>query len=306
MSKISFIKSDDRKYNIERCLSLIKGEIISGLKNANKVVVKPSCVVDNNKLACTNVDALDAVLEFIKPLTKTQITLAEGVGIGDTMTAFKNYEYLTLQDKYDFSLTDLNIDDYKEIDLVDRNGKIWSAQIAKTILEADYLISVSPPKTHNEAVYTGAIKNVAVGSLIRTNGSLPARIASRFGIMRNNKSMIHQGYKALNQNIKLSYDHIPLKLAVLDGYEIMEGNGPIGGDMVPAHFAVASSDPLAADWLTCMLFGIKIKDVGYLSMLDEEDKIKEDYFVIGDNWQKNVMKIKMHPNFEIMKKWQNG
>lgn len=304
MSKISFIKSDDRKYNIERSLSLIKSEVMAGLKNAKNVVVKPSCVSDNVRLAATNVEALDAVMNFIYPYVQGQITLAEGVGIGETMKAFKNFEYLNLQEKYNYAIVDLNSDDYEEIELLDKNGRPWKAQVAKTVLNSDYLISVSPPKTHNEVVFTGSIKNVSVGSLIRSNQDFSSKLISKFGINRNNKSMVHQGCHFTNENIKRLFKKIPLKLAVLDGYEIMEGNGPIYGDMVPAHFAVASSDPLAADWLACQVMGIDIKDVGYLSMLDQSDENPTDYFVIGDPWQKFSMKIKMHPEFKKIRNWQ--
>ena len=41
-----------------------------------------------------------------------------------------------------------------------------------------------------------------------------------------------------------------------------------------------------------------MKDVGYLCMLEEEEEDKSDYFVIGDAWQKNIIKFKMHSNFE--------
>lgn len=302
MSKISFIKSDERKYNIERCLSLIKSEVISGLKNAKRVVVKPNCVIDNNKLASTNVDALDAVLEFIFPYVQGQITLAEGAGMGETMTAFRNYGYLDLQEKYDFAIIDLNSDDFETVELLDKRKRIWQAQVSKTILNSDYLISVSPPKTHNEVVYTGAIKNIAVGSLLRPSGTVPARIASRLGLFRNNKTMIHQGYHMINQNIKRLFENKPMHLAVLDGFEAMEGNGPMDGDMVPAHWAIASSDPVGADWLACQLMGVDIKDVGYLSMLEAGEG---SYFIIGDDWQKNITPFKMHQNFEKMRKWKN-
>lgn len=304
MSKISFIKSDDRKYNIERSLSLIKGEIMQGLKRAKNVVVKPNCVVDNNNLAATNFEALDSVLEFIRPYVKGQITLAEGVGSGETLTAFKNYGYLDLQEKYDFEITDLNNDDFEIIKLFDRHGKTWDAQVSKTILTADYLISVTPPKTHNEVVYTGAIKNVAVGALLRPSGKLPARIAAKIGLAKNNKSSIHQGTKIINQNIKCLAQEVPIHLSVIDGFEAMEGNGPISGNMVPAHWAIASSDPIAADYLACQLMGINIKDIGYLFMLDEEDEDKTDYFIIGDDWKKSIIPFQMHPNFDRIKNWR--
>lgn len=307
MSKVSFIKSDDRKYNIERCLSLIKSEVISGVRKAKRIVIKPNCIVDNNQLATTNVEALEAVLEFIFPYAKSQIVLAEGSGIGDTMTAFKNYGYLKLQEKYDLALVDLNSDESEPLEVIDKNGKTIKVQVAKTLLHSDYLISISPPKTHDEVVYTGAIKNIAVGGLVRSISTFSKavnKIKESLGMPRNNKALIHQGTRALNLNISTLSHKIPTKLSILDGYEAMEGNGPTDGDMVPAHWAIASSDSLAVDWLACQLMDIKIEDVGYLSILNEKDEKKEDYFVIGDDWQKNIIKFKMHSNFDQMKKWQ--
>jgi uncharacterized protein (DUF362 family) len=307
MSKVSFIKSDDRKYNIERCLSLIKSEIISGVRKAKRIVIKPNCIVENNQLATTNVEAIETILEFIFPYAKSQIVLAEGSGVGDTMTAFKNYGYLKLQEKYDLALVDLNKDESELVQLIDKNNKPWNAQVSKTILNSDYLISISPPKTHDGVVYTGAIKNVAVGSLVRSIPSFSKamnRIKESLGMPRNNKALIHQGTKALNMNIATISDKMPTKLSILDGYEAMEGEGPANGDMVPAHWAIASSDSLAVDWLACQLMDIKIENVGYLSILNEKDEQKEDYFVIGDDWQKSIIKFKMHSNFDQMKKWQ--
>lgn len=298
MSKISFIKSDDRRYNIERCLSLIKSEITSGLKNAKRVVVKPNCVTDNVRLASTHAEALDAVLGFIKPYVKGQITLAEGVSVGDTLTAFKNFGYLDLQEKYDFSIVDLNTDDYETISMVDAKNKRWNGQIAKTILNSDYIISVSPLKTHNTVIYTGAIENVATGSLIRSVSTFSKTInkfKQSFGLPKNNKALINQNSQAMNKNIAKIYEKLSVKLAVLDAFEAMEGEGPVNGHMIPAHYAIASSDPIAADWLACNLMGLSIKDIEYLSLLGPD---QDDNFVIGDDWEKNIIKFRLHSNFE--------
>lgn len=304
MAKISFIQSNNRKYNVTRALSLIKSEIISGIKTAKNVVIKPNCVVTDYQLAATHVEALDSLLEFIYPYVKNQIVLAEGTGIGETVDAFKNYGYFGIQEKYGFAFTDLNKDEFETIELFDRNNKKWSAQVAKTILNSDYLISITPPKTHNEAVYTGAIKNVAVGSLLRPEGSFAARIASKFGIVRNNKAMIHQGYKMLNKNIAEILKKIKINLAVIDGYSSMQGNGPgHDGELVPSHWAISSSNALSADLLALELMGIRLNDVGYLSILNQNSHELEP-FIIGDDWRKSVHKFKMHDNFEKIRKWQ--
>ncbi len=301
MSKVSFIKSTDRKYNIERCLSLIKSEVVNGLKEAKRVVVKPNCVTDNNQLAATNVEALRAVLEFIQPHTKCQITVAEGCVTGRTLNAFKNFGYLKLQDEFDFTIVDLNDDEFATVNLLDKDNKTQQAEIAKTILESDYLISISPPKTHNEAVYTGAIKNATVGSLLRPTGGLAAKFAGKLGIAKNNKSLIHREPKVINENIRRLYKYVPLRLAVLDGFEAMEGDGPINGKMVPTHFAIASSDPLAADWLACQLMGISVDDVGYLSLLEAG---RNEYFVAGDTWRDKISQFKMHKDFNKIRQWR--
>lgn len=304
MAKISFIKSGDRKYNISRALSLIKSEVISGIKNARNIVVKPNCVVTDYQLSATHLDALDAVLEFICPYAKKQIILAEGAGSGETVEAFKKYGYFSIQEKYGFAFTDLNKDEFETVELYDRHEKKWSAQVSKTILNADYLISLAIPKTHNEVIYTGAIKNIAVGSLLRPEGNFAARIASKFGIVRNNKAMIHQGYKILNKNISILAKRIKINLAVIDGFSAMQGNGPAhDGELVPSHWAIASSNALSADLLALNLMEIAKEDVGYLSILNQ-NKSESEPFIIGDDWKKSIHKFKMHENFHRMKKWQ--
>lgn len=300
MSKIAFIKSDERKYNVERSLSLIKSEIIAGLKGKRRVVIKPNCVSSTVGLAATHADALEAVLEFIQPYVESQVTVAEGTGLGSTMEAFNNFGYFTLQNHYGFAIRDLNTDDFEIINLINRHGKQFPAKVAKTLLKADYIISVSPPKTHDYVVYTGAVKNVAVGALTRADASLTARVLNRVGLIRNYKTAIHQGNKAINENIRRVYEHLPIKLAILDGFEAMQGDGPINGEMVPCHWAISSTDPLATDWLACQLMGIDVADVGYLTLLGAN---QSDHLIAGDRWQNAAKRFKMHPNFAKSRHW---
>jgi uncharacterized protein (DUF362 family) len=304
MSKVSFIQSNNRKYNISRSLSLIKSEVIAGLKNAKRIVVQPSCYTDDFQLAATHVDALDSLLEFIFPYSKNQITVAEGTTIGDTMTAFKNYSYFSIQEKYGFAVVDLNTDDTKNIEVFDRRGNPLDICVSETILDSDYLISICPPKTHDSVVFSGAIESVVEGSLNRPVDTSSGGIMSRFSSHKNSKSNILQGSKYTNLNVKtLALKKMP-DLAIIDGFSAMQGDGPgHGGEMVPAHWAISSSDSLSADILACNLIGIDIKDVGYLSKLTEEFGFS-DPFVIGDDWRGHILKFKMHSEFDKIKRWQ--
>ena len=54
-------------------------------------------------------------------------------------------------------------------------------------------------------------------------------------------------------------------LAVIDGFEGMEGNGPVGGTPIDHRVCVASPDWLAADRVAVELMGIDYAKVGYLN-----------------------------------------
>jgi hypothetical protein len=54
-------------------------------------------------------------------------------------------------------------------------------------------------------------------------------------------------------------------LAVLDGFQAMEGPGPLNGDLVEWDIALAGTDALAVDSLMAHLMGFDPADIGYLN-----------------------------------------
>jgi uncharacterized protein (DUF362 family) len=58
-------------------------------------------------------------------------------------------------------------------------------------------------------------------------------------------------------------------LGVIDGFEAMEGNGPVGGTPVDARIAMASLDPLAMDSLATKLMGFDPSQILYLTSMAE-------------------------------------
>lgn len=292
MIKIAYIKSDDRYYNIERVLSLVKTEITSSLKKAARVVVKPCCVSDKVPLAATHVDALVALLNFIRPYVKGQITLAEGSRVGNTLNAMKTFGYLDIQDEFDLAICDLNNDEYIEIPLLKDDGKESLFKISKTMCDSDYIISLAPPKTDENILYNGAIANSAEPSLIGRNQSGVSRF---FRQEKNYKTIFEQNKKVMAENLHRLIDLSMPSLAILDGYTAMQGNGPIEGEMVPTHFAVASTDSVAADIFTAEIMGLEINNIPYLYDLCKDKR--HNFFVIGDDWQKNILKFKLPDSF---------
>lgn len=278
MIKISYIKSDDRIYNIERCLSLIKSEITSRLRNANRAVVKPFCLSEDFRAGSTHIAALHALLSFIKPFSKGQLVLAGNVHSGKTINAFKTLGYLEIQDEFDFEIVDLNDDE-----MVLPPGS--EVPIAKTLLDADYIISLTPPRAFSSTSYFGAIANLADPSKQSIN--------DRPNFLREVKSLFQPDTENsfLQNKIASSYLAIKPQLAVIDGYELTEGGNPPGGNLLPSHFAITSTNFVAADWLCANLMQLELDKIDYFSTLGAENE-KVNYFVIGDDWQKNLINLK--------------
>lgn len=294
MIKISYIKSDERHYNVERCLALIKSEITQQIKPAKKVVIKIDASRANNSGAATNASTLDSILKCIAPFVSGQITLVEGVKNGDTLTTFKNYNYLPLQSRYDLAIVDLNTDDYLPIILTDKDGRNVDAKISKTLLESDYIISVSLPKTHNKILYSGAIHNIAGSAIVSEKSSWIKKILPRID-GSDSSGIVYQDPNIATKNIMKLFEKLTPKLSIVDCYETVQGDGDLRGDNVQTHFAIASTNAVAADYLAAKCLGFEIDEIGYLSKLS---LLTNDIFVIGDDYDKYKFTIKMPSNYE--------
>jgi len=281
---VSIVKGQDRYQNVASALALIEDQI--SLEGKKLVLVKVNFVSTANQLAATHVEATRALLDFIRARYSGPLVIAEGAAMSPTFDGFKNYGYLPLASQYDALLLDLNQDQWEEVEVLDRHLRPIKVRVAKTVLESDFRISITPPKTHDTVVVTLTLKNIIVGSLIRDTGGTSALVdfARRFtpswlsslplvqglkertqqSLFRNDKVAIHQGYKAININLyrlaRLVWPH----LSIIDGFEGMEGDGPTSGSPVPWRIALAGTDPLAVDSLTAYLMGFDPDEVGYL------------------------------------------
>lgn len=290
MIKLSYIKSDNRQYNIERSLSLIKTEITKEIKNAKSVVIVPDCIVADNQLAATHLDALDVLLAFIRPYVKCQITLAGSCSYGSTVDAFKNYGYYKLQDFYDLAVIDLNTEDFKSFSLFNAAVQKWTARISQPLLDADYIISICPPKTDKNLFYTGVVNNVISNSIFK-----PQKKKSFFSLKgeSDDRNIAYSNQLTAVKNIQVLGQKLKTHLSIIDGFETMEGDGPINGQLVPGHFCIAGTEPDNVDVLACQYLGLNIDQVKYLKSTSKWS----DYFVIGDDWQKNTLDIRLPETF---------
>ncbi len=264
-ARVALTKGDDRADNVFRALQIFKKEIAAAI-GSKRVVIKPNFVYYSTLLSCTHVACVEGVLEFLKSIGKRDVVMAESSATGSTMAGYDLNSYWGLVNKYPVKLMDLNQEGFD-------NARIWSTgsltetvpprtiRISKMYLNPNnFFISCAPLKTHNTAVVTLSFKNVAMSAPVIDVGSA----WSQTGV-RKDKAWMHGAsgsapgdYQALNDNVyrMAKVYGIRPNLAVIDGYQGMQGDGPVSGTAVAAQkVAVASLDWLAADRVGLELMG---------------------------------------------------
>ncbi|MBI2557241.1 MAG: DUF362 domain-containing protein, partial [Planctomycetes bacterium] len=170
--KVALVKGEDRKENIKKCLTLIR-EDLEPIKNAGNILIKPNLVALKPDFANTHVEAIEAVIEFIREIVPdTHITVGESSATAfyrglPTTSVFKDYDYYRLEKKYK-KVSLIHFDDDREFIQSPILSVVGDThlRITKRAREFDYKISLAIPKTHNFAIATFGIKNMA-GLVIR-------------------------------------------------------------------------------------------------------------------------------------------
>ncbi len=303
-SPVSFTTGTERRQMLYEVMKPFENEIKAGLKK-KQLIIKPNMVVTNIPLCATHVDALRALLEFVKPFYKGQIIIAESSSSVNSSDGFKNYGYLDLMKEFDVKFFDINTQSTgTPVCILDRDLHLDKIQASDILTSPDnYVISLSRLKTHNSVVMTGAVKNLAMGAPLNpgaVNGAKP---------ISYKRNMHSGGSRFLHYNMFLMAPYILPDFAIIDGLEGMEGNGPISGTPVDHRIAMASSDPVAMDSMAARLMGIPLEDVGYLNYcaaggLGNVDRDKID-IIGGKDPDKSVITYKLSNNIKSQLEWKD-
>lgn len=298
-SSVVLQKGNDRYQNVRQALERIRKEIKKKIekKKPKNIIIKPNFVSCYVPLCATHVEAIRAVLDFfLANRIMRPIIIAEGSAVGETFEGFKNYGYFEKLKGYEVEFKDLNQDESIEVEILNKKLRTLKIKVAKTLTSKEnFLISVTPMKTHDSLIVTLSIKNLLMA-------------APQIRGFHNFKSQMHQGYPATNLNLVRLSKFIYPDLSIIDAFLAMEGNGPTDGNPVKMKLALASTDPLAADTVATYLMGFKPSEVGYLYYLNELKlgcgdlgKIK----ILGNtNLKENQRSFKPHSTYKRQKKWQ--
>jgi uncharacterized protein (DUF362 family) len=217
-----------------------------------RVVLKPNLVeYHRDKVVNTNPRVVGAVIELCRQEGAADVVVAEGPG------HCRNVEYLVsasglgdVLKQHGVRFVDLNHDEpAKRLNLGRLTGLEY-LYLARTIAEAEVVISLPKLKSHHWAGATLSLKNLF--------GTLPGIC---YGWPKNE---LH--WRGIDNSIvDIALTRTP-ELAVVDGIIGMEGDGPLNGTPRPLGALIMGADLAAVDATCCRLMMLDPERIGYLTL----------------------------------------
>jgi uncharacterized protein (DUF362 family) len=309
-SSVAITSGDNRADLAFRALQPYSRRIRQAIGN-RRVVLKPNNVSIDIPLCATHVDTLEGILEFLKSIRKLEnVIIAESAANGPTLDGFSNYGYNRLVNKYPVKLVDLDQEGSEILYVFDeKDFRPHPVRFSRVLLSSDsYIISVARMKTHDRTIVTLSLKNIVFGAPVKDPGFAFGR--NRKEGTRSDKSIVHgSGYRGINYNLYDLASRLHPHLAVIDGFEGMEGNGPNNGTPVDHRVCVVSTDWLAADRVAVELMGVDFAKVGYLNYCAQSglgiadlNKIE----IVGENISNHIKPYKFNDNIEKQLIWMKS
>lgn len=214
------------------------------LQNAN-VVVKPNLVDFVAERPCyTMPQVVEALIQFLRDEARVKkIVVAEGTTFRrDPHALLLETGYRDMLERQRVEFVDLNYDDLVAIPLRGGYAKLEQLFMARTVAEADALISVPKLKTHHWTRISGSIKNLF--------GIVPG---AKYGFPKNTLHV--HGIDAFLAELVDSLP-TPKRFALVDGIVGLQGDGPLFGTPVASGALVGGRDFLAVDATCARLMGL--------------------------------------------------
>ncbi len=271
---VGLARADESYEAVKQALTRIQDEV--SVPRDRPVLIKPNMVVRNVELCATPVGAVYAALEFLSGLGARDFIIAEGTGTpdGDTLAAFREYDYLQLAERFPIEFCNLHDDEKVPFHAFDAALNAIPIRIARRLLTS-YVVSVARMKTHLRVVATLALKNIAVAAIHNPDRHSPAwhtPDATKFS---------HEP-RSINLSLARLAQALPVDLAIVDGVVGMEGNGPVKGTPIRSGVALAGTDALAVDLVGVELMGFDPRTIGYLWYLSQlRGLARADVTVLG-------------------------
>ena len=307
-SKVALIKGDNRRKMISDALLAIDDQIRPALKTRKYVFVKLNGIeAAGREVGSTQPDALRGILDYLAPRFKGPVFVGDSGDVPASKAVsqygwdkvFADYKRMNLK----FEVSNEEQNHYGLLYGIDYDLHVIPIRLGARFVDPDcFMISAAVLKTHNMVVATMAVKNLVMGVPLA-----PALGNNNYA--DSEKRKFHVGIRSGNYNMCLAIQRMVPNwgVGVVDGYEGMEGNGPMQGTPVGHKIALASTDLLAADRVGLECMGIDASWPGYLNYayqmgLGQYDLSKIE--VLGAKIADVQKKYRLHLDVDRMLEWR--
>ncbi len=241
-SRVALLRLEDYSRPIEELLFL-------GLRlfpvdvHRKTVLLKPN-LVDYSPGSAINTHPrlVVAAAEAFRRLGAGNVVVGEGAGHQrDTQLVLFESGYEQELQLHNIPFVDLNRDQLVRMQLAASYTDLECLWLPRTVLAADFIVSMPKVKTHHWSGVTLSMKNM-------------------FGVVPGNKygwpkNILH--WVGIQQSVLDVCATVPIHFVIADAVLGMEGNGPLNGSPRPLCTVVLADDPVAADATCARLMGFE-------------------------------------------------
>jgi uncharacterized protein (DUF362 family) len=238
-----------------------------------KVLLKPNMVEPTRLIPhmTTHPAVIVAAAEVFRSFGAT-VTVGEAPGhVRDTEMALVESGVAEALDDAKLKFADLNYEEVAWRKNRARVSPLKGIYFPRSVCEADYVVSIPKMKTHHWVGVTCSMKNFY--------GTLPG---IKYGWPKN--VLHHNGIPETVVDINAT---LPRTLAIVDGIDCMEGDGPIMGSLKQMGLILVGANLPAVDATAARIMGICPERVSYLALAANrlgpiaEERITQR----GERWQ---------------------
>ena len=287
-SHVAILHVDEYSERIEEIL--LRGLQLFHIDVRGRVVVLKPNLVDYIPGQAINTHPLLvlAAAECFRRLGARVVLVAEGPGHQrDTQLVLAETGYRQhLQDQR-IRFVDLNRDELVRTPLRASYTGMSHLWLPRTVLQADFLVSMPKVKTHHWSGVTLGMKNML--------GVVPG---SKYGWPKN---ILH--WRGIQESILDVCATVPVHFVIADAIIAMEGNGPLNGTPRPLGRLVLADDPVAADSTCAKLMGfdpdriVHIREASKFLGNASDESIQQ----LGETVQRPQAPFQVVPEFQYLR-----
>src|SRR5262245_53939522 len=236
---------------------LLKPNLVEPTRDCPHMTTHPAMILAASE-AFRRWGAIVTVGEGPGHVRDTDLALAES-GVGEALAAEK------------LPFADLNYQDVAWVKNRGRRSKLPGFYFPRSVAEADLIVSMPKMKTHHWVGVTAAMKNLY--------GTIPG---CKYGWPKN---VLHFG--GIPETVVDINASLPKTIAIVDGIDCMEGDGPIMGTMKHMGLVIVGTNPAAVDATVCRLMQVDPYAVPYLKLAGGRLGPLDERLIeqVGEAWQ---------------------